>query len=234
MAAPRALARVLDEVLSNALAFGAVRVQLSGHAAYGRVRLEFANDGSTPSEEVAANATKPFFTTRAAAGNRGLGLAIAAGLLRDQDGHLELSPAAGGGALVTVTLPTVEEMETASVSVAGGGTGRVLVVEDTPMVSELIAEGLRERGWEVSCVGTYMAAREAAAGSWDALIIDQHLPDGSGLDLARELSGRFRGRIALMTGDVAALEGRTEGLPLLGKPFRIDVVASLVASLALR
>ena len=130
-AAPHSIARVMDEALSNALAFGATQVLLTASVEFGRVRLSLANNGATPGDEIAANATKPFFTTRAAAGNRGLGLAIAAGLLRDQEGHLELLSRPEGGALVVITLPAVEDQQSVNLSVSAvAHAGAILIIED--------------------------------------------------------------------------------------------------------
>jgi signal transduction histidine kinase len=235
LAAPQAIIRVLDEVLSNALAFGATRVELSATVEYGRAHLVLANDGATPSDENAADATKPFFTTRAAAGNRGLGLAIAAGLLRDQDGHLELLPRPAGGASVVVTLPAREAQPVQSQpSAPPAQAGEILIIEDEALLAELLSEGLSEAGWKVTIAGDCAAARtRIGERGWNAVLIDQHLPDGNGLDLAVELSAcGLHGRLAIMTGDAQAIEGQAMGLPILAKPFRIELALALAASLS--
>jgi CheY-like chemotaxis protein len=234
LAAPQAIIRVIDEILSNALAFGATRVELSASVEYGRVHLVLANDGATPSDESYVNATKPFFTTRTAAGNRGLGLAIAAGLLRDQDGHLELLPRPEGGALVVVTLPVREVQPTQIRSTAPAPhAGAILLIEDEQLLAELLSEGLSEAGWSVTVAGDCAAARtRISERGWDAVLIDQHLPDGNGLDLAVELAAcGMHGRLAIMTGDAQAIEGQAMGLPVLAKPFRIELALALAASL---
>lgn len=237
VAAPRALVRVFDEILANAAGFGASRLTLAGEVRYGRARLELANDGETPSTEQAANATKPFFTTRAAAGNRGLGLAVAAGLLRDQDGHIELAPGPETGTVVTIQLPAppADEPGTGRIVAPGSACEPVLVVDDEPLLAELMAESLREQGFEVHRAGSVAEALDALGlRPWAALLVDQRLPDGNGTDLvARAVTAhpRLIGRCALMTGDSQSL-GTVSDLPVLAKPFRIEQLTALMARLA--
>lgn len=58
-----------------------------------------------------------------------------------------------------------------------------LVVEEVAAVRALLVRGLAEYG-VVDSVGTRAAARLAFRGrKYDAMVVDEHLPDGSGLDL---------------------------------------------------
>jgi two-component system, OmpR family, phosphate regulon response regulator OmpR len=64
----------------------------------------------------------------------------------------------------------------------------VLVVDDDQRIRELLAHYLHNNGYRVSVAGDTASARSALRGlSFDVLILDVMLPDGSGLDLAREL-----------------------------------------------
>lgn len=66
---------------------------------------------------------------------------------------------------------------------------RVLVVEDEPDTSAVIARLLRKRlKAEVSEACDLATARECiASGRYDLITLDQALPDGTGLELLREL-----------------------------------------------
>ena len=82
------------------------------------------------------------------------------------------------------------------------GTSRsFLVVEDEEPVRRTLTRGLAAYG-EVQAVGTFSAARMALrVRSYDAVVLDVHLPDGSGLDLielARERSPNII--VLLLTG----------------------------------
>jgi CheY-like chemotaxis protein len=75
----------------------------------------------------------------------------------------------------------------------------ILLVEDHTDTAEALAALLAGLGHRITVAGTVagaLAAAEQAAGALDGLIdlviSDLGLPDGSGLDLMRELAGRYR------------------------------------------
>ena len=236
-AAPAALRRVFAEVVANAVLAGATRLSLAGEVIYERAYLRLANDGEMPNEDVVANATKPFFTTRAADGARGLGLAVATGLLRDQEGHVELAAGVGGGAMVTIQLPA--KMGSGPVlamhAVQGSGSfsgvsGVVLVVDDDVLVGELLADVLHDLGLHTVLARTCTEARAAASSHHlVAVLADLNLPDGTGSKLLDDLLARpgLSGRGALITG----AEKPNANHPVLAKPFRLDQVAGLMRDL---
>jgi CheY-like chemotaxis protein len=68
---------------------------------------------------------------------------------------------------------------------------RLLVVEDDPANIALMRAILRPRGFGLAFAGSLAEARQAmAADRPDLVLLDIRLPDGSGLDLARELRAR--------------------------------------------
>lgn len=65
---------------------------------------------------------------------------------------------------------------------------RVLLIEDTPRLRELLIESVHATGWRIDAFGTVAEGEEAiATTSYDLLLIDLGLPDGDGLDLIRAL-----------------------------------------------
>jgi two-component system, OmpR family, phosphate regulon response regulator OmpR len=66
----------------------------------------------------------------------------------------------------------------------------LLVVDDEPHIGLLLRPQLEQMGYRVSLARTLGTARAALADretAIDALLLDLHLPDGSGLDLLREI-----------------------------------------------
>lgn len=63
---------------------------------------------------------------------------------------------------------------------------RLLVVEDYPPLAKVIGLAAERLGYETVRTGSMQRAL-AVRGDFDAAIIDLNLPDGSGLDLARQL-----------------------------------------------
>jgi len=65
----------------------------------------------------------------------------------------------------------------------------VLMLEDDPSFGGVVAEELRARGHTVEVTASVADARERVRkGSYDVALLDLHLPDGSGLDVLREIS----------------------------------------------
>jgi two-component system, OmpR family, phosphate regulon response regulator OmpR len=100
----------------------------------------------------------------------------------------------------------------------------VLVVDDDHRIRELLVNYLHNNGYRVTAAGDTASARSAMRGlSFDVLILDVMLPDGSGLDLARELRRDSNVPILMLTamaekGDrVAGLETGVDDY--ITKPF---------------
>src|SRR5262249_11001543 len=126
----------------------------------------------------------------------GLGLAIAKGLVEQQDGTISArSEGPGTGATFTAELPTRRP------SSAAGGAGappidratqgaRVLLVEDHADSAEAIELGLTSAGYHVAVADCVRAALARANEPFDIVVSDLSLPDGSGLDVMRGLLAR--------------------------------------------
>ncbi len=129
-------------------------------------------------------------------GGLGLGLAIARGLVAEHKGELSVASAGRGqGATFTLRLKLhVEAADPAAQAAAGAGAGadhgwRVLLVEDNVDAAETIVMCLEAYGWRVTHAATCAAAlRTAAEGGFDVVLTDLGLPDGSGIDVGRQLS----------------------------------------------
>lgn len=239
-AAPRSLERVFEQILANAAQAGAHSVRLSGRLQNDRVHLFCDNDGTTPDDTEITNATRPFFTTRSTTGGRGLGLAIAAGLLREQDGTIGLDRRPDGhGARISISLPLAASTGRYHRLQRIEAKPQVLVVDDEPLIAELLADCLSEIGCDVRTAESITGARHLIANQpLRAIIVDMHLPDGNGLDLLQETLAshpHLRGHVALITGDAVDDSIRRSiaqaEVPMLAKPFRLESMTEFVARL---
>jgi len=136
-------------------------------------------------------------------GGLGLGLAISKALVDLHHGTISAeSDGRGQGATFTVSL-AAEVPERAlpprPAAHAGrhGGTGlRILLVEDHDDTREALSELLRLYGYEVESAASVAAALTCLdGGCFDLIISDLGLPDGSGLDLMRQVRTRCHGEI---------------------------------------
>ena len=105
---------------------------------------------------------------------------------------------------------------------------RVLIAEDDAATRDLLERGLREELFGVEAVADAAGAeRHAAAGGFDAIVLDLMLPDLDGFSLCRRL--RTRGidtPIVLLTGR-HSLSDRVRGLDVgaddyMAKPFAFE------------
>ena len=69
---------------------------------------------------------------------------------------------------------------------------RVLIVEDSLIVSKLLASLLKAKGFEVKECATISAAKENLE-NLDLAILDYQLPDGSGLEVAEQIKRHHPG-----------------------------------------
>jgi two-component system osmolarity sensor histidine kinase EnvZ len=103
-----ALARLLDNLVANALHHGAPPVEVSLTERDGAALLGVSDHGAGIPAERRAEALRPFARlddARTRSGNVGLGLALADAITRAHGGTLSLGQAAGGGLCVEVSLP---------------------------------------------------------------------------------------------------------------------------------
>jgi DNA-binding NtrC family response regulator len=104
--------------------------------------------------------------------------------------------------------------------------GTILLVEDEALIASMAAETLRDFGFRVEEAATATAALAFIQGRGEALaaaIIDIHLPDGKGDELARKVRTLKPGLpIVIATGSGARAFGELQGgapLALLSKPY---------------
>ena len=89
---------------------------------------------------------------------------------------------------------------------------RALIVDDDPGFLLGLAELVRREGFTVASAGSLKQAREEiAANPPDILLVDLHLPDGSGLDLLTAFEPTTAPEVVLITGD-ASVETAVDAL----------------------
>jgi PAS domain S-box-containing protein len=141
---------------------------------------------------------EPFFTTKDVGKGTGLGLAAAHGIVHQAGGGIWVYSEPGLGSTFKLYFPRVgllRSTETPSASVAPAvGTGRVLVVEDEPIVREMTTQMLTRSGFRVIAVtdGAEAVAQMAELGEpIDVLVTDVILPHMSGVELASLVMDRY-------------------------------------------
>ncbi|PZQ15774.1 MAG: hypothetical protein DI565_07970 [Ancylobacter novellus] len=123
-------------------------------------------------------------------GGTGLGLAICREIVERHAGALTYRTAVGEGTEFEVQLPrhVTRRPPLASTSAPVAPRPKVLICEDDALIAAILAEQMRDAGFESVTAGTVRAALKAVqADDFVAALVDLNLPDGDGLGLIRDL-----------------------------------------------
>jgi len=200
---PGRLQQAFWNVLKNAVKFTSEggRIEIATRDSEKRIRISISDSGVGISEEMVPRLFQPFEQESAARyGGLGLGLAITKTLLEAQSGSIEaFSPGIGQGATFTMTLPNATPASRSDPvikpdsqsSEADARFYRILLVEDHQDTARVLARLLRGVGHDVSTAHSVADAISAVRGKqFDVVVSDIGLPDGTGIDLIRELRQR--------------------------------------------
>jgi two-component system, chemotaxis family, CheB/CheR fusion protein len=206
------LTQVFWNLLNNAVKFtpegGTIRVHMSREDTPPCLIVEMADTGAGIEPDLLPRIFNAF-EQGAPGGTRrsglGLGLAISKTIVDLHGGELSVRSAGKGqGATFTVCLPVVPPPAGQPAEPDGEASEpapepvlprHILLVEDHADTAEALTDLLRDRGYQVSTAGSIAQALELARPQEgvqiDLVVSDLGLPDGNGLDLMRELSGRY-------------------------------------------
>ena len=246
---PGRVQQVLSNLLSNAVKFtpegGQVTLR-SSNPAEGKLRLEVSDTGIGIEPDVLPRLFSPFEqgerTRSRRYGGLGLGLVIARGIVDLHGGTLTaFSEGRDKGAtfaLELATVPPVEEPHAVPhAEPQFSGTCNILLVEDHDDTLMIMARVLKSLGFTVIAAKTVAEALDAAAtNKFDLLVSDIGLPDGSGLDIMREVRERYGVRGIALSGFGQAedvMRSRAAGFTEhLVKPVNFQMLESTVRKLA--
>ena len=202
------------------------------------VLLAVSDNGCGMDQATQAHLFEPFFTTKAIGQGTGLGLATVYGIVRQNNGFINLHSEPGRGTTFKMYLPrfTGGAVEPAAESTAETPQGRgetVLLVEDEALNLSVSRAMLEDLGYRVLTAGTpgeALRQAKAHAGEIQLLITDVVMPEMNGRDLARLLGAIYPGLKCLFfsghTANVIAHRGvLDEGVHFLQKPFSMRDLA---------
>lgn len=195
------LAQVFSNLLTNAAKFTphGGRVNVRTTASDGQVQVEVSDSGIGIDAKLLPQIFEPFrqgeLHTAQRSGGLGLGLSVAKGLVDAHGGTIEArSAGAGQGATFIVTLPSLPARAAATAIATGPSLLdeprplRVLLVEDHADTRFVLQRLMSRWGHEVTVAKSVAEAREAIANAtFDLLLSDVGLADGTGLDVVAAL-----------------------------------------------
>jgi signal transduction histidine kinase/DNA-binding response OmpR family regulator len=198
--------------------------------------LSVRDTGTGISSAVKEKMFEPFFSTKEVGKGTGMGLATVYGIVKQHSGHITIHSKLGEGTVFKIYIPFTDmEVEDDSVKQlnASAGNETILVVDDEPLLKDLIQEMLAPLGYNVLTASDGEDALQFIAsydGRIDLLLTDVIMPGMNGRDLAVEvLIERPEIKVIFMSGytdDVLANHGvLAEGITLLNKPIKSNVLA---------
>ena len=202
------------------------------------VTLSVADNGCGMNSDTLTKIFEPFYTTKGLGKGTGLGLSTVYGIVKQNDGFISAESEPGKGTAFSVYLPRyVGEIDRsqaeASQIEAAGGSETVLVVEDEPILLDLMKIMLEAKGFHVLTAGTPKEAIRLAkdfAGHIDLLLTDVVMPEMNGRELTREILSRYPDIKCLYmsgyTADVIAHHGiLDEDVHFISKPISMNELA---------
>jgi two-component system, cell cycle sensor histidine kinase and response regulator CckA len=206
------------------------------------VTLEVADTGHGIDAPALSQIFDPFFTTKGA--GRGLGLAVAHGIVRAHGGSVQIESAVGRGARIRVVLPAGDRSHQAPrrserrLAQPVQGSGTVLVVDDERGVREVARRALESAGYAVLVAANRaeaIAQIRAHGAEIGAIVLDLALGQESGesvLAALREVSGPIPVLAISGYAEDEALR-RLQALGVVGfvqKPFTAATLATSLAA----
>jgi len=164
-------------------------LKVSAFAEDDNVVLKFEDNGPGIPAELLSKIFEPGFTTKPY--GTGLGLTVVKRVVDLYGGQISVDSQIGKGTIFTIKLPRKPKILPISESMGNkveeeNAAKRVLILEDEEEVRELLAEVLRERGYEVetfeegdSAFQAYKSAYEEGR-PFEVLLLDLTVPQGKG------------------------------------------------------
>ncbi len=184
---------------------------------------------------------EPFFTTKSRSEGTGLGLATVYGIVKQNNGFINVYSAPDKGSTFSVYFPlhhgkVTPELLAADTAPVQGHGEHILLVEDEAAILELCRRLLEGLGYRVFSAGGPLEAIQLVESEplrIDLLLTDVILPDMNGRELAAQLSSRIPGlKILYISGYTPAViadSGILEsGVNFLSKPFSREELAGKV------
>ncbi len=152
----------------------------------GWAAIEVSDTGAGIPSELLPRIFDPFFTTKPGVGT-GLGLSICHSIVTGLGGRIEVESRAGGTTF-RVALPpagrAAETMPPADEATPGRRRGRVLVIDDEPLLLKVIGSVLAEEHDVVCETSAGPALERIRRGErYDAIVCDLMMPQLTGMDL---------------------------------------------------
>ena len=252
----RRLKQSLVNLLGNAVKFTPqgkkIGLEVKGNAAANEVTFTVWDEGIGINEDDMQRLFKPFIQLNASLtrefSGTGLGLALVAQMTRLHGGRISLTSELKNGSRFTITLPWLAPEQNSQPSLTSSvladspkrdtkqRMGKILIVDDTEVVAQLLSEYLRHKGYETLVAQNGEEAVTLARQELPQIILmDVMMPVLNGLDATRQIRADAAMRDIPIIGltALAMSSDREQCLSAgmndyLSKPIQMQEVAQMI------
>jgi signal transduction histidine kinase/CheY-like chemotaxis protein len=211
------------------------------------IQVRMSDNGHGMSPKTLERIFEPFFSTKRDGEGTGLGLSVSYGIVKEHGGTILASSREEEGTTFVLEFPIMAEKDAGAATEQAPSAhvpqaaqpGRILVVDDEPIILDLMIDILAELGHKIDTAENGMeASRKIKNGCYDLVITDVRMPQMDGIELYREIVASrpdLEQKVVFITGDLIntrTVEFLAEiGAPTVPKPLEIGKVTELVEKL---
>ena len=205
------------------------------------VKFSVSDSGTGMDKETLAHIFEPFYTTKEQGKGTGLGLSTVYGVVKQNNGFIDVHSELGAGTTFTIYLPrhegkSKEVLNDTELESVSKGCETILLVEDEIAILNMITMILKEQGFNVLTANSPGEALKIAreySGEINLLMTDVVMPEMNGRDLAKNILSLFpvikRLFMSGYTDDVIAPHGvLDEGVYFIQKPFNVKILVTKI------
>jgi PAS domain S-box-containing protein len=204
------------------------------------VLLSVSDDGRGIPDEIRRRIFDPFFTTKGIGKGTGLGLSIVHGIVRSHNAIIDVETKEGVGTTFLIYLPAITHSvitdTTPEVEQVGGHGETILIIEDEPLLRDLLKEFLVRAGYntvEAEDGEEGIAKYEEHAATIDLVLSDIGLPKLGGEQVFKSIRTiNPSAKVVFSTGfieeEAKAILRQAGVLDILHKPYKVREVLSAV------
>lgn len=184
--------QVLSHVVVNAVDAmpegGYLYLSTEENAGYAHIYIQDSGSGIPP--QICEKVLDPFFTTKGTE-KPGLGLSLCHAIIRRHLGEIEISSRKNQGTMVTLRLPLAKREAQESKKPPrkkGIRHARVLIIEEAPMIGELLLQMFKSKGCTVEIAATAtQGLAQVQRKPFDLVIVGAGISEMKGESLARRI-----------------------------------------------
>jgi two-component system, cell cycle sensor histidine kinase and response regulator CckA len=157
------------------------------------VKLSVQDTGKGIAPDIIGKIFHPYFTTKDKGKGTGLGLAMVHGIIKIYGGFIDVESRPGKGTIFHVCIPTIGQLparDDPQGAELATGKEHILLVDDEPLVVDVIQEMLKTQGYRITTADGSLKALETfrkAPRDFDLVITDMTMPKLTGDRLSQEI-----------------------------------------------